>query len=111
MKRFKEYLEEKVGLLKHKNILVLGLAFKPDIDDLRESPAVLVVERLLQLGVDIRVVEPHITHHTTFPLTSLDDALEADLVVLLVKHTVFGDDEMRARLGSNITLDFCGALV
>ena len=91
-------------------VACLGLAFKPDIDDLRESPAVIVVERLLQLGIDIRVVEPHIAHHTTFRLTSLDDALEADLVVLLVKHTTFDDDEMRARLGSN-TLDFCGALV
>lgn len=91
-------------------VACLGLAFKPDIDDLRESPAVIVVERLLQLGIDIRVVEPHIAHHTTFRLTSLDDALDADLVVLLVKHTTFDDDEMRARLGSN-TLDFCGALV
>jgi len=91
-------------------VACLGLAFKPDIDDLRESPAVMVVERLLQLGIDIRVVEPHIAQHTTFRLTSLDDALEADLVVLLVKHTTFDDNEMRARLGSN-TLDFCGALV
>lgn len=92
-------------------VACLGLAFKPDIDDLRESPAVIVVERLLQLGIDIRVVEPHIAHHTTFRLTSLDDALEADLVVLLVKHSAFHDDEMRARLGSKNVLDFCGSLV
>jgi UDP-N-acetyl-D-mannosaminuronic acid dehydrogenase len=92
-------------------VTCLGLAFKPDIDDLRESPAVIVVERLLQLGIDIRVVEPHISHHTTFRLTSLNDALEADLVVLLVKHTVFCDDEIRAGLGRKSVLDFCGTLV
>ena len=92
-------------------VACLGLAFKPDIDDLRESPAVIVVERLLQLGIDIKVVEPHLVHHTTFRLASLDDALEADLVVLLVRHSAFHDDEVRARLASKNVLDFCGSLV
>jgi len=72
-------------------IACLGLAYKPDIDDLRESPAVEVVEGLEAAGVgELRVVEPNLGSHDRFSLVGLEEALDgADLVVFLVKHREF----------------------
>ena len=92
-------------------VACLGLAFKPDIDDLRESPAVEVVNELVAMGIDVTAVEPNINKHENFQLNSFDDALEADLVVLLVKHKEFSSEESRAKLLEVGALDFCGALV
>lgn len=100
---------EKQGI-KHPVIACLGLAFKPDIDDLRESPAVSVVQDLIDLGHDIVVVEPNITKHKFFRLSTFDDALGADLVVVLVNHTNFSSSGNREKLLDANVLDFCGLL-
>ncbi len=79
--------------LKGKKIAALGLAYKPDVDDLRESPAVEVAALLAKEGVDVYAWEPfkpdaklpgvHVT-------ASLEDALrDADAILLLVRHTEF----------------------
>lgn len=77
-------------------IACFGLAFKPNIDDLRESPAVEVAKMIAEWHRgDTLVVEPHVDHlppaltgHTT--LVGLDEALQrADVVVMLVDHQVF----------------------
>ncbi len=77
-------------------IACLGLAFKPDIDDLRESPAVQVVEMLADQGHRLLVVEPHIDalprrlRRPEVELTTLEDALaRARLAAVLVRHTAF----------------------
>jgi UDP-N-acetyl-D-mannosaminuronic acid dehydrogenase len=71
-------------------IACLGLAFKPDIDDLRESPAVEVVEALIKDGIQCMVVEPNVESHPHFSLSSLEDAIaKADIAVVLVAHTAF----------------------
>lgn len=79
-------------------VACLGLAFKPDIDDLRESPSVQIVQTLAKELTHSRILaaEPHVT---TLPeklagrgvrLVGLDEALElADVIVLLVDHTAF----------------------
>lgn len=93
-------------------IACLGLAFKPDIDDLRESPACDIAMHLLGAGFDVSAVEPNIQAHRSIPLLPLDKALEqADLVVLLVKHREF----TRRLLGDGVrpagrVLDYCGLL-
>lgn len=92
-------------------VACLGLAFKPDIDDLRESPAVLIAEALLNQGCDVVMVEPNIEHHNRFTLLSLEDALNsADVIAVLVKHRQFADDLVRKRLRKVNALDFCGVL-
>ena len=93
---------EKAARFKEPRIALLGLSYKPDIDDFRESPAVEVVELLAQelalSGSDmpIIVVEPHIhalPHHLAglekVRLGTLDDGLTADLLVMLVDHRAF----------------------
>lgn len=77
-------------------VACLGLAFKPDIDDLRESPAVEITQQIAQLGCQVLTVEPNIE---TLPqklgkpnmlLSSLTDVLStADVLCVLVKHREF----------------------
>lgn len=80
-------------------IAALGLAFKPDIDDLRESPALRITEKLADSFIDGKVlaVEPHIDelppaleNRKNVELASLEEAVKAaDVVVLLVDHRQF----------------------
>jgi UDP-N-acetyl-D-mannosaminuronic acid dehydrogenase len=71
-------------------IACLGIAFKPDIDDLRESAALKIVNKLSVENLDIIVVEPNITNHPQLKLSSLKTALEsADILVGLVAHKEF----------------------
>ncbi len=92
-------------------VACLGLAFKPDIDDLRESPALQIAETLLAQGYDVVVVEPNIDSHEYFTLLTLEDALEsADVFAVLVKHRGFLDESVRMTIGERSVLDFCGAL-
>ena len=90
-------------------IACLGLAFKPDIDDLRESPAVHIAQALLSQGYELVAVEPNIQEDNRFVLIELDDALKsADVLAVLVKHRQFVDAEkigLFARVG---IIDFCG---
>lgn len=92
--------------LEHKRkpiIACLGLAFKPNIDDLRESPAVYVAQSLNESYPNVMVVEPNITEHNKFNLVSLNQALEAaDIIISLVAHTEFKQIKPTQK-----TLDFC----
>ena len=77
-------------------VACLGLAFKPDIDDLRESPAALIARQLSNFGCQILAVEPNVDAlpgklaADNVSLVSLDFALDnADVVCVLVKHQPF----------------------
>ena len=88
-------------------IALMGLAFKPDIDDLRESPALEVAENLLKQGeYDILLVEPNLTTSTKYKLTNFQilENEDLDIVVYLVAHKEFKNLNFNA-----IELDFCGA--
>jgi len=91
-------------------VACLGLAFKPNIDDLRESPAVQVVQDLIDLNIHVVSVEPNIQNHNNFKLCSFKDALDADLLVILVKHNEFVTKKNQKKLLDTNILDFCGAL-
>jgi len=91
---------------KKAKVACMGLAFKPNIDDLRESPALYITQRLLQEGVDILAVEPNIKEHKSLQLTDYETALkEADIVVFLVAHKEFKNLQTTQQ-----SLDFCGVL-
>jgi UDP-N-acetyl-D-mannosaminuronic acid dehydrogenase len=87
----------------------LGLAFKPDIDDLRESPALNIAMRLQTQGYDVVAVEPNIDGHSELSLLDLDEALAtANVLAVLVKHRQFVTPSVRAKLHEMGALDFCG---
>lgn len=90
-------------------VACLGLAFKPDIDDLRESPALHIALRLQAQGYDVVVVEPNISSHSELSLVDLDEALAtADVLAVLVKHRQFVAPLAKAKLHGVAALDFCG---
>ena len=92
-------------------IVVLGLAFKPNIDDLRESPALEITLDLMKDGLEVMAVEPNLDDHETINLISLDDALKLEaLFVVLVKHNEFMTERVRERLKAADCFDVCGAL-
>jgi UDP-N-acetyl-D-mannosaminuronic acid dehydrogenase len=89
-------------------IACMGLAFKPNIDDLRESPALTVAENLENQSFSILKVEPNLYNDKKNNLVSIEKAIEtADIIVYLVGHKEFKELEV----GSNKkVLDFCGVL-
>lgn len=89
-------------------VAMMGLAFKPNIDDLRESPAKSITSKVLQSGNNsqIMVVEPNVQEHNVFKLTNYKEAYEkADIVVFLVNHNEFAELNYRNDVK---VLDFCG---
>jgi UDP-N-acetyl-D-mannosaminuronic acid dehydrogenase len=93
----------------HKRVPIvacMGLAFKPDIDDLRESPALYITRKLVSDGLDIVAVEPNIESFDEFDIVDYKDALsKADIITFLVGHSEFKG------LKVDSGLDFCGVLV
>lgn len=86
-------------------VACMGLAFKPDIDDLRESPALYIARRLKADGLDILTVEPNIESHKEFEIVNYQGAIEqAEIVTFLVAHKEF------KKLDIETDLDFCGVL-
>ena len=89
-------------------IALMGLAFKPDIDDLRESPAKYITQRVLQNAnnEEYYIVEPNIKEHNVFKLTDYKTAFKkADIIVLLVAHKEF---KLLKNVGNKLILDFAG---
>ena len=92
------------------SVAMMGLAFKPDIDDLRESPAKHIVAKVMQScnNADIMVVEPNVESHNVYKLTDYKEAFDkADIVVYLVAHTPF---KSLPQDSNKIILDFCGVV-
>jgi UDP-N-acetyl-D-mannosaminuronic acid dehydrogenase len=90
------------------SIAIMGLAFKPNIDDLRESPAKYIAQKVLQNANNEAyfIVEPNIESHSVFKLTDYKEAVEkADIIVFLVAHDEFKN---LAIPSGKIVLDFCG---
>ncbi len=96
--------------LKHSRkpvVAIMGLAFKPNIDDLRESPAKYIAQKVMQMELDgLLIVEPNIAEHPVFKLTDYLVAYEkADIVAFLVAHNEFKTLPWR---DDKVILDFCG---
>jgi UDP-N-acetyl-D-mannosaminuronic acid dehydrogenase len=92
------------------SIALMGLAFKPNIDDLRESPAKYIAQKVLQNANDEEyyIVEPNIKTHKVFKLTNYEEAAQkADIIAFLVAHDEF--KELKLSKEKQI-LDFCGII-
>ena len=97
--------------IKHKrapSVAIMGLAFKPNIDDLRESPAIYIAQKVLQGANDETyfIVEPNVSNHPFYKITALEEAVEkADIITFLVAHNQFKNLAVRQ---DQVLLDFCG---
>ena len=88
-------------------VACMGLAFKPDIDDLRESPALNITRRLIADGIDVLAVEPNIKTCKDFEIVDYKKAIEiSDIIVFLVGHKEFKGLKIEKEV-----LDFCGILI
>lgn len=94
--------------LSQMTVACLGLSFKPNIDDLRESPALEITRAFGQLGCQVLAVEPHVE---TLPaaldglpvqLVGLEAALQADVICVLVRHDAFADLPARLPVGARL---------
>lgn len=90
-------------------IACFGAAYKPDIDDLRESPAIEIIQNLQNAGVGrVLVVEPNIEELAGSELVDMEQALEqADVIVFLVGHSPFIELN-QLQLAEKIVIDACG---
>ena len=88
-------------------VACMGLAFKPDIDDLRESPAKYITSRIIsEARAEVLVVEPNVSSHKSFNISDYQLAYNnADIIVWLVRHKEFIPMPV---LASKIEIDFCG---
>lgn len=86
-------------------VACMGLAFKPDIDDLRESPALFITKRLISDGLDVLAVEPNIETYKEIEIVDYKKAIkQSDIVAFLVAHKEFKELDIKSEL------DFCGVL-
>ena len=91
-------LQEKLFILKGRTIALLGLAFKPDTDDLRDAPSLQIAERLIQLGARVKAYDPIAmpackAQHPELRIQYCDSAhnavVDADAVVLVTEWDEF----------------------
>ncbi len=104
------------GSLKGKTIALWGLAFKPRTDDMREAPAIVIVERLLALGASVRAYDPEATEaarsvfgdRITLCDKSYDALTGADALAVVTEWNTFREpdfDKMRERMRSPVVFD------
>ena len=88
-------------------IACMGLAYKADIDDLRESPALEIFMELKKRKNKVLCVEPNLYNHAELELTNSQKAIsESDILIFLVAHKEF---RTLAISGEKVVLDFCGS--
>jgi UDP-N-acetyl-D-mannosaminuronic acid dehydrogenase len=105
-------VKKSLGSLKGKNIGILGLAFKPDVDDLRESPAVIVAELLVEAGAHVMACEPYKPDFKCEGV-SVDGSIEttirsAEAILVLVAHSQFKGlkpSELRDHTRARVIID------
>jgi len=111
-----EKVKQALGDLQNKKIAALGLAYKPDVDDLRESPATEVIHLLQGAGAQVKVWEPYKPNAVIFEVkmaANLESAIQdAEAIVLLVKHTEFKNfnpEEIASKTNARILIDCVNA--
>jgi UDPglucose 6-dehydrogenase len=103
------------GKLAGKSIAVLGVAFKPDTDDVRDAPSLVVIPMLQERGATVRVYDPHARENAEALLPgvvwckgALEAAEQADIVVVLTEWNEFRAldlDALKASMRGNVLVD------
>lgn len=115
LNRLMRNLSERGKALRDAKVLVLGIAYKRDTDDVRESPSVMIMELLREWGADVSYADPHVPkfpemREHQFDLSSVDLNAEVisqqDAVLLLTDHTSF-DYDLIAK-NAQLLMDTCG---
>jgi UDP-N-acetyl-D-glucosamine dehydrogenase len=107
-------LNDRKKAINGSSVLVLGAAYKPDIDDLRESPALDVIGLLKQKGAEVSYHDPRITtiKHDGWTMHSVPDLMQAvresDCVVIVTNHSTY--DYPAILKNANLILDTRNAL-
>jgi len=106
--RVVEQLNDRGTALSDANVLVLGAAYKPDVSDVRESPAIDIIAKLDEWNATVNYHDPHVPHldvgnsiYESVPLTS-DSLNDAECVVVVTDHSTFDLD----RIADEATLVF-----
>lgn len=95
VQRCMEILNEQGKSLKGSKVVVMGVAYKKDIDDYRESPVIPILKKLSQFGAEWKVVDPHISQfklaNKEIKTIEISDQLleDAELVLIATNHSVF----------------------
>lgn len=93
LKQIKKKIKELSKAHRNVSVCIFGITFKPNVDDVRESPALQIARKLLtQDGISLSIVEPNLEHSNTdesFNFISFEEGLEHDILVLLVDHEEF----------------------
>ncbi len=110
-------LQERLGILKGRTIALLGLAFKPNTDDLRDAPSLLIADKLIRMGARIKAFDPVAmdacrAHHAHLSIQYCADAFaaveKADAVVLVTEWPEFGDldlAQVAAKMAQPVLID------
>ena len=106
VQRISECLNDQGKSLRSSRILILGVAYKPDVGDIRESPAVDILERLEKASADIAFHDPYVDEvqlrTRSIARTELSAAAlrEADILVVITNHSIYdwADISDRARV-------------
>jgi UDP-N-acetyl-D-mannosaminuronic acid dehydrogenase len=107
-----ELVEKTSGGLEDKIVCQLGLSFKPNVDDLRESPAVRLAQLLTEKGARVRAYEPFKPDAGVAGIEQVDSLetalIEVDVVLLAVAHDQFRDlkpQEIRSKTKAEVVFD------
>tara|TARA_B100000575_G_C23142892_1_gene665648 strand:- start:2861 stop:4087 length:1227 start_codon:yes stop_codon:yes gene_type:complete len=95
---------------KKPKVSLMGITYKPNVDDMRESPALYILDKLIEnhSSIDFMVVEPNIKEHNNYNLVEYSHACEnSDIICFLVNHREFSSFISNDLL---IVHDFCGVL-
>jgi UDPglucose 6-dehydrogenase len=93
--------EKKIGKLKNKNVAVMGLAFKPGTDDIRESPAIIVIKELLKKGANVYGYDPiaednmkHIFPNIAYASKPEEAIKNADVVIGVTEWPILKEERL-----------------
>ncbi len=91
-----------LGDLNDKNIAVLGLSFKPDTDDMREAPSLVVIDKLLKSGANVSAYDPiamenarRLIDGVKFTNSAYEAAKDADLLIIMTEWNEFKEIDLK----------------